>query len=64
MRAAARLIGATRYATYGLLDIDIMKHDPPWIVTGNLNSRVLVSSRIGCFTWGPYYVDLGALCLK
>jgi ABC-type oligopeptide transport system substrate-binding subunit len=64
MAAASRLIGARRYSNYGALDVDITKNDPAWVSTYNTNERMMTSKRIGCFTYGPYYVDLGALCLK
>ena len=64
MAAAARLVGSSRYSTYGSLDVDIMKNAPPWIVTYATTTRMLLSKRVGCFTYGPYYIDLNALCLK
>jgi len=64
MAAAARLVGSQRYSTYGSLDVDIMKNAPPWIVTYATTTRMLLSKRLGCFTYGPYYIDLNALCLK
>jgi len=64
MAAAARLVGSKRYQSYGNLDVDITKNDPAWVVTYNTNNRMLLSKRIGCFTYGPYYIDLNALCLK
>ena len=50
MRAAARLIGPSRYSTYGNLDIDITKNNPAWAVRSNINDRIFVSKRTGCFT--------------
>jgi ABC-type oligopeptide transport system substrate-binding subunit len=64
MAAASRLIGAPRYSSYGTLDVNITKNDPAWVSTYNTNNRMLLSKRIGCFTYGPYYIDLNALCLK
>jgi ABC-type oligopeptide transport system substrate-binding subunit len=64
MAAAARLVGAPRYKTYGSLDIDMMTNDPPWVVQYATSNRMLTSKRVGCFTYGPYYIDLNAICLK
>ena len=65
MRAAALLSGAKRYSTYGNLDVSMFKNNPPWAARNNFNDRILVSSRVGCFTFNSTYsVDLAALCLK
>jgi ABC-type oligopeptide transport system substrate-binding subunit len=65
MAAAARLSGAKRYATYGALDVDISKNAAPWAARSNFNDRILLSKRVGCFTFNPIYsVDIAALCLK
>jgi ABC-type oligopeptide transport system substrate-binding subunit len=65
MSAAARLSGASRYNTYGALDVDISKNAAPWAARSNFNDRILLSKRVGCFTFNPIYsVDIAALCLK
>jgi ABC-type oligopeptide transport system substrate-binding subunit len=65
MNAAARLSGAKRFSNYGALDIDIMKNAAPLAPWRNLNSRVFLSSKVGCFTFNPIYtVNLAAVCLK
>jgi hypothetical protein len=65
MRAASLLSGPKRYSTYGNLDVSIMKNNPPWAARSNFNDRILVSKRVGCFTFNSIYsVDLAALCLK
>ena len=65
MRAASLLSGANRYKAYGNLDVSMTKDNPPWAARSNFNSRVLVSNRVGCFTFNPIYsVDLAAICLK
>jgi ABC-type oligopeptide transport system substrate-binding subunit len=65
MDAAARLSGAKRYSTYGALDVDISKNAAPWAAWRNFNSRILLSKRVGCFTYNAIYtIDLAALCLK
>ena len=65
MTAASLLSGASRYKAYGDLDVGMMKDNPPWAARSNFNDRVLVSSRVGCFTFNSIYsVDLAALCIK
>src|SRR3954449_4196752 len=65
MTAASRLSGSARYKAYGNLDVSMMKNDPPWAARNNFNDRILVSSKVGCFTFNSIYsVDLAALCLK
>ena len=65
MERAALMSGARRYSTYGNLDVTMMSQDPPWAARNNFNDRVLVSKRVGCFTYNSTYsVDLAALCLK
>jgi ABC-type transport system substrate-binding protein len=65
MRNAALLSGQSRYSTYGKLDVAMMNNNPPWAARSNFNDRILVSKRVGCFTFNPIYsVDLAALCLK
>jgi ABC-type transport system substrate-binding protein len=65
MRSAALLSGNSRYKAYGNLDVSMMAKNPPWAARNNFNDRVLLSGRVGCFTYNPTYsVDLAALCLK
>jgi hypothetical protein len=65
MRSAALLSGNARYQAYGNLDVSMMAKNPPWAARNNFNDRVLLSGRVGCFTYNPTYsVDLAALCLK
>jgi len=65
MRAASRLSGAARYKAYGNLDIDITKNNPAWAVRGNINSRIFISKRIGCFTYNSVFqFDYAAACIK
>jgi len=65
MLAAAKLSGAARYSTYGALDVDISKNAAPWAARANNNDRILVSKRLGCFTFNAIYsVDLAAVCIK
>jgi ABC-type oligopeptide transport system substrate-binding subunit len=65
MNAAARLSGPARYKAYGNLDVDMFKNNPPWAARNNFNDRILVSSKVGCFTFNSTYsVDLAAICLK
>jgi ABC-type transport system substrate-binding protein len=65
MNAAALLSGAARYKAYGNLDVAMMKNNPPWAARNNFNDRILLSSKVGCFTYNATYsVDLAALCHK
>jgi ABC-type transport system substrate-binding protein len=66
MAAAGKLSGPRRYATYGQLDIDIMREVAPWASTSFYNTREFVSSRVGCYVYQPAFgwMDLAAVCLK
>jgi len=65
MTSAANLSGSARYKAYGNLDVAMMKDNPPWAARNNFNDRVLLSGRVGCFTFNATYsVDLAALCIK
>jgi ABC-type oligopeptide transport system substrate-binding subunit len=65
MRAASLMSGAKRYNAYGALDVKMFAQDPPWAARANQNDRILVSKRVGCFTYNSIYaMDLAAACLK
>jgi len=65
MKTASLLSGAARYKAYGNLDVTMMSKNPPWAARNNFNDRILVSNRVGCFTFNSTYsVDLAALCIK
>ncbi len=65
MRAASLLSGNSRYTAYGNLDVSMTKNNPPWAARSNFNGRILVSKRVGCFTFNSIYsVDLAAVCVK
>src|SRR4051812_18611752 len=65
MRSAALLSGSKRYSAYSTLEVSMIKNTPPWAARSNFNDRVLVSKRVGCFTFNPIYsVDLAAVCIK
>jgi ABC-type transport system substrate-binding protein len=65
MTQASLLSGAARYKTYGNLDVKMMATDPPWAARNNFNDRILVSKRVGCFTYNSIYsMDLAAACIK
>jgi hypothetical protein len=37
----------------------------PWVVRANMNNRLFVSKRVGCFTYNPIYAtSIAALCLR
>jgi hypothetical protein len=64
LAAAARLTGPRRYLTYGKLDIALARNAAPLIAFGNASSADFFSARIGCQTYGPFGIDLAALCTK
>ena len=65
IRQASLLSGPARYSAYGNLDVAIMKQGVPWAPRSNGNNRILVSKRVGCFSYSSVYtVDLAALCVK
>jgi YVTN family beta-propeller protein len=64
LAAAARLSGPNRYLTYGRLDLQIARNAAPWIAYGSAPRHELFSTRVGCQTYGPYGVDLAALCIR
>ncbi len=65
MTAASLMSGAARYSAYGQLDVKMMNTNPPWAARNNYNDRILVSAKVGCFTYNSIYsMDLAAACLK
>jgi YVTN family beta-propeller protein len=64
LAAAARLSGPERYLTYGALDLDLARTAAPLAAFGNGSSHDFFSKRIGCQTFGPYGIDLAALCSR
>jgi ABC-type oligopeptide transport system substrate-binding subunit len=65
MTQASLLAGPARYKAYGNLDVSIMQQGVPWAPRSNANNRMLVSKRVGCFSYSAIYtVDLAALCFK
>jgi ABC-type oligopeptide transport system substrate-binding subunit len=66
MDRAATLSGPARYATYGRLDVDLMRVAAPWAPYSNGNVREFVSSKVGCYLYHPVFggMDLTAACLK
>jgi hypothetical protein len=65
MGQAALLSGGPRYSAYGNLDVKMMNTNPPWAPRNNVNDRILVSNRVGCYTYNSIYAtDLAAVCLK
>jgi ABC-type oligopeptide transport system substrate-binding subunit len=65
MTAASLMSGAARYTAYGNLDVSMMKDNPPWAARNNFNDRILLSAKVGCFTYNSIYsMDLAAACIK
>jgi hypothetical protein len=64
LAAASQLQGPQRYLAFGQLDIELAGDAAPLVAYGNLNSADFFSPRVGCQTFGPYGIDLAALCIK
>jgi peptide/nickel transport system substrate-binding protein len=65
MDGANRQFGAQRLNAYSILDRDLMQGPAPIAPYINTNTRILVSARVGCFTFQQVYgTDYAALCLK
>jgi ABC-type transport system substrate-binding protein len=66
MLQASALAGASRFKTYGQLDIDLMKNAVPLAPILNGNNRYFTSDRVGCWTMQSVITvpNLAALCLK
>jgi peptide/nickel transport system substrate-binding protein len=66
MAAAARMSGDNRLRAYSALDRDITKNAAPLSTYINTNSRLYVSSSVGCFNFQPVYttINLVATCKK
>ncbi len=65
MRVASSLSGSARASAYAGLDRQISWNAAPWAVRANMNNRIFVSKRVGCFTYNPIYaVSIAGLCLK
>jgi peptide/nickel transport system substrate-binding protein len=60
----SRLGGVRRYLGYARLDRQLVSRAVPLIAFGNLSSHDFFSARIGCERFGPYDVDLAALCIR
>jgi peptide/nickel transport system substrate-binding protein len=62
---ASALVGQARYRSFGNLDVDLAKNAAPLASFISDNTRLLFSSRSGCFFYHPVYeVDLAGICLK
>jgi YVTN family beta-propeller protein len=64
LAAAGQLEGPQRYLAFGQLDLELARDAAPLVAYGNLNSGDLFSPRVGCQTFGPYGIDLAALCIR
>jgi peptide/nickel transport system substrate-binding protein len=64
LAAAARLTGPQRYLTYTRLDAELARNAAPLAAFGNLSSHDFFSARMGCQLFGPYGIDLAAICIK
>jgi YVTN family beta-propeller protein len=64
LAAAKQLSGRARYLTYREIDRDLIRDAAPWVVFDNPSSHELFSARMGCQVYGPFGLDLAALCLR
>jgi peptide/nickel transport system substrate-binding protein len=64
MDQAGSLSGRARYDAYGKLAVDIARDAAPMAAIVDRNTRIFVSSRVGCVRAGAHYLDLASLCLK
>jgi len=66
MGDAAKLSGASRYAAYGKLDVQIMSQAAPWAPFANPNSREFISARVTNYLYHPVYAGaiVNALAIK
>jgi peptide/nickel transport system substrate-binding protein len=64
LEAAAKLTGAARYTAYARLDADLTRNAAPILAYGNISSQDFFSARIGCQVYGPYGMNLAALCIR
>jgi ABC-type transport system substrate-binding protein/DNA-binding SARP family transcriptional activator len=64
LAAVARLSGPQRYPAYGALDLDLARNAAPLAAWGNPSVNDFFSARIGCQIFGPYYMDVAALCIR
>jgi YVTN family beta-propeller protein len=63
LAAAAQLSGPQRYLAFGRLDLLVTRDDAPLVAYGNPYSSDFFSARMGCQTFGPYGIDLAAMCI-
>jgi len=66
MNDFAKLSGPNRYASYGKLDVDLMRNAAPWAPFATPNSREFVSARITNYIHHPVYAGavINALAIK
>jgi hypothetical protein len=64
LTADAQLSGPQRYLAFGQLDLRVTRDDAPLVAYGNGYSSDFFSSRTGCQTFGPYGMDVAALCFR
>jgi YVTN family beta-propeller protein len=64
LEEAAKLTGAARYRTYARLEADLTRNAAPLLAYGNITSQDFFSARMGCQVYGPYGVNVAALCIR
>jgi peptide/nickel transport system substrate-binding protein len=62
----AQLTGAARTRAWAALDVEMMRHDPPWVPFLNSVERDFVSKSFGCYLYQSAVgsLDLAAACKK
>jgi peptide/nickel transport system substrate-binding protein len=62
----SRLTGEARRRAWADLDVEMMRHDPPWAPVMNNASREFLSKSVGCYVYRPVIgrLDLAAACKK
>ena len=65
LRAAARLSGTARYASYGRLAQELARDSSPLVVYESDEAHDFFAARVGCQVYQPVWgMDLAALCLR
>jgi YVTN family beta-propeller protein len=64
LQAASRLGGPPRDLAYARLDAQLAREAVPLVAFGNVSDHDFFSARMGCEEFGPYGVDLAALCVR
>jgi ABC-type transport system substrate-binding protein len=64
LAAVSQLSGPRRDLAYARLDSELAHTAVPLIAFGNVFDNAFFSARMGCEQFGPYGVDLAAMCVR